>query len=626
MPDAFTDLTRVTRSHIPAANTPTKIDVPNVRRTTLLEAWDANYGDPRTLAASQSSAPTQKHGRPLGSKDSHPRKRKTTAQGPEEPTVNPTITYSFYPTHKEILDYGSVLEETNPLPENREISVYYASLDDVWRRNEMIVDDALAFAVATEIMLSDDIEPRSIDKCRRRADWSNWKQAIQVELDSLAKRKVFGPVVPTPPHVKPVGYKWVFVRKRNEKNEIVRYKARLVAQGFSQRPWIDYDETYSPVMDVITFRYLISLVVSEKLDMQLMDVVTAYLYGDLDTEIYMKVPERLTLTGSNISKPRNTLSIRLRRSLYGLKQSGRMWYNRLSEYLTSQGYVNNELCPCVFIKKSHSEFAIVAVYVDDMNLIGTPEELARTASHLKSKFEMKDLGKTRYCLGLEIEHCSDGILVHQSNYTQKVLRRFNEDKAKSSSTLMVVRTLDAKRDPFRSKKDDEEILEPEVPYLSAIGALLYLAQCTRPDISFAVNLLARYINTPTRRHWTGVKDILRYLKGTTDLGLFYPYESSSDAAPYAHRVDSRLVGYADAGYLFDPHKARSQTGYVFTVGGIAISWRSTKQTLVATSSNHAEIIALHEATRECFWLRAVMGHIRSSCDLHPAVNAPTTIF
>ena len=118
---------------------------------------------------------------------------------------------------------------------------------------------------------------------------------------------------------------------------------------------------------------------------------------------------------------------------------------------------------------------------------------------------MKDLGKTRYCLGLEIELCSDGILVHQSNYTQKVLRCFNEDKAKPSSTPMVVRTLDAKRDPFRPKEDEEEILEPEVPYLSAIGALLYLAQCTRPDISFTMNLLARYNNAPTRRHWNGIK-------------------------------------------------------------------------------------------------------------------------
>ena len=138
-----------------------------------------------------------------------------------------------------------------------------------------------------------------------------------------------------------------------------------------------------------------------------------------------------------------------------------------------------------------------------------------------------------------------------------MLRRFNEDKAKPSSTPMVVRTLDAKRDPFYPKEDEEEILEPEVPYLSAIGPLLYLAQCTRPDISFAVNLLGRYNNVPTRRHWNGVKDIFRYLKGTTDLGLFYPYGSSSDAAPFASRVYSRLVGYADEIYLSDPHKARS---------------------------------------------------------------------
>ena len=162
-----------------------------------------------------------------------------------------------------------------------------------------------------------------------------------------------------------------------------------------------------------------------------------------------------------------------------------MWYNRLSEYLVSKGYVNNEICPCVFIKK------------DLGNLFGTLDELKITASHLKSKFEMKDLGKTRFCLGLELEHCTDGILVHQSNYTHKVLRHFNEDKAKPSSTPMVVRTLDAKRDPFRPKEDDEELLEPEVPYLSVIGALLYLAQCTRPDISFVVNLLARCSCAPT---------------------------------------------------------------------------------------------------------------------------------
>ena len=215
-----------------------------------------------TLAASQSSAQTLKRGRPLGSKDSQPRKKKTALTS--DPSLNPTIAHSSVPTHEVILDYGGTSDETCRPPENHEISVHYTVLYEVWNRNEMIVDDAFVYSVATDIMLSDDIEPRFVDECRRRTDWSNWEQAIQFELDSLAKRKVFGPIVSTPPRMKPVGYKWVFVRKRNEKNEIVWYKTRLVAQGFSQCHGIDYEETYSPVMDVITFCYLISLVVFRK--------------------------------------------------------------------------------------------------------------------------------------------------------------------------------------------------------------------------------------------------------------------------------------------------------------------------------------------------------------------------
>ncbi|XP_070667833.1 secreted RxLR effector protein 161-like [Malus domestica] len=148
----------------------------------------------------------------------------------------------------------------------------------------------------------------------------------------------------------------------------------------------------------------------------------------------------------------------------------------------------------------------------------------------------------------------------------------------------------------------------------------------RPDISFAVNLLARYSNAPTRRHWIGVKDIFRYLKGTTDLGLFYIRESPSVAAPYGPRIDSCLVGYANAGYLSYPHRAHSQMGYVFTVEDITISWRFTKQMLVATLSNHNKILTLHEASREYFWLREVMKHIRSTSGLTSVIDLPTTIF
>ena len=112
----------------------------------------------------------------------------------------------------------------------------------------------------------------------------------------------------------------------------------------------------------------------------------------------------------------------MQRSLYGLKQSGRMWYNRLSEYLLKEGYKNDPICPCIFIKKSGSEFAIIVVYVDDLNIIGNPKELLKAVDYLKKEFEMKDLGKTKFCLGLQIEHLKEGILVHQSNYIEKVLK------------------------------------------------------------------------------------------------------------------------------------------------------------------------------------------------------------
>ena len=163
--------------------------------------------------------------------------------------------------------------------------------------------------------------------------------------------------------------------------------------------------------------------------------------------------------------------------------------------------------------KIENGFAIIAVYVDDLNLIGTPEELIKTANYLKKEFEMKDLGKTRYCLSLQIKYFLNGVLIHQSSYTEKVLKRFYMDKSHPLSSPMVVRSLEVTKDPFRPKEENEELLGPEVPYLSAIGALMYLANYTRPDIVFLVNLLARYNSASIKRHWNGIKHILRYLRG-----------------------------------------------------------------------------------------------------------------
>ena len=242
MPDAFSDTKSITKSYIPAENAPIRIDVP--------------VGQIATEANTR-----QKRGRPVGSKDKNPRKRKE---------VN-------IPMEKDIVKTPAVVQNSDITPEdvqipenceNDEISINYVFTGEKWDRNKTIVNEIFAYNVTLNIIHENkDLEPRLVEECRQRNDWPKWKEAMKAELDSLAKREVFGPVVRTPEDVKPVGYRWVFVRKRNEKNEVVRYKARLVEQSFSQRSDIDYEETYSPVVDAKTLRYLVSLSVYHKLYM-----------------------------------------------------------------------------------------------------------------------------------------------------------------------------------------------------------------------------------------------------------------------------------------------------------------------------------------------------------------------
>jgi hypothetical protein len=171
---------------------------------------------------------------------------------------------------------------------------------------------------------------------------------------------------------------------------VVRYKARVVAQEFTQRPDIDFNETYSPVMNGIIFRYLISLIIQNHLFLQLMDVVVAYLYELLDSDIYMKVPYEIYVPNINVN--RDMYCVKLAKSLYDLKQPGRMWYNQLKEFLLNKGYSNSDDC------QSTTIFCIISVYVDDINIISHTKDIDEACNHLKTEFEMKDLGKTKFCL------------------------------------------------------------------------------------------------------------------------------------------------------------------------------------------------------------------------------------
>ena len=282
--------------------------------------------------------------------------------------------------------------------------------------------------------------------------------------------------------------------------------------------------------------------------------------------------------------------LRIQKALYGLKQVGRMWYQHLKEFLTSHEFLTDHTLPCIFIYRNQKEFVIVAAYVDDLNLIGTKLAITHAKTLLTEKFQMKFLGPTTLCLGLQVKHLKDGSLfLHQTAYTQRILKRFSMDQAQplSAPFMGCNKTND---DPyFLCEEEEQELDKPR--YLAAVGALLYLATYTQPDISFAVSVLSRHSQKSTSRHWAGVKHLFRYLRGTEDLRLHY----TEDQTP-------RLIGYADTGYKSDVRTGKSQTGYVFIKNNAPILWKSVKQTITATSTNHSELLAFHEATRELVWL------------------------
>jgi hypothetical protein len=383
----------------------------------------------------------------------------------------------------------------------------------------------------------------------------------------------------------------------------------LVAKGFSQIHGSDYDETYAPVMDATTYRYLIALATHYNMKTQTMDVVTAYLYGELDHEIWMDAPSgHQEIKQSKLKRP----VVRLHKALYGLKQSGRVWYERLKAFLEKNGFTNNEVAPCTFIKRDEvNGLVILAIYVDDLNIFGDHKAVTETMSLLKSGFEMKDLGRTSFCIGFQIEHLKSGTFVHQTTYLRQTLEKFNMSTCNPINTPMEVR---GDRELYGPPVEGDTMLDDSTPYFSAIGALMWLANRTRPDIAFSVNVLARHTNRPTVRHWSGVKRIFRYLNKTSDYGILYQRGTSWT-----------IEGYADAGFKSDPITAKSQGGYVFMAGNGAISWKSKKQTRIATSTAHAELLALYEGGREASWLWRLRTFVEGSTGLMSGNVPPIVI-
>eukprot|EP00253_Pinus_taeda_P003400 PITA_03400 len=344
-------------------------------------------------------------------------------------------------------------------------------------------------------------------------------------------------LVPLPKGRKLVRCKWVYRTKYGPDGKVVKHKARLVAKGFSQVEGIDYTETFSPVAKMNSIRLVFSLAASLKWEVHQMDVKSAFLHGDLHEEIYMEQPIGFIQTDSS-------LVCRLKKSLYGLKQAPRAWYAKMDSFLLESGFSRCYSDNTVYTKKVGNSLIILVLYVDDLILTGSdPNLINHVKSSLKKKFEMTDLGHLHYFLGLQVLQSKKGISLSQSKYACDILHHFHMEDCKPAPS------------PFQSGvKLSVSCTSPEVDatlYLQLVGKLLYLTH-TRPDLSFAVGLVARFLQNPRESHWKAAKRILRYVRGP-------------------------------------------------------ITWACKKQAAISLSSAEAEYRGAVEASKEALWLRQILS-------------------
>ena len=425
-----------------------------------------------------------------------------------------------------------------------------------------------------------------------------WLEAMEKEMSSVQENDVWE-LLDLPEDCKPVGSKWVFKAKTNADGHIERYKARLVVQGFSQKFGTDYDETFSPVVRLESVRTLIATSVQQGLQLHQVDVTTAFLNGKLEEEVYTKQPEGFVVPG------KEHLVCKLKKSIYGLKQSPRCWNSTLHNHLKRMGFIQTTTDPCVY-RSSREELAYLGVYVDDIIVATrTDKRLAQVKKDLASQFDIKDLGKLHHFHGMKIvqDEASGSIWIGQPAYIEALLKRFGMEHSKANPT-----PVDPGNKLVKASQEDE--LFDQHTYQSAVGSLLYVSVATRPDITFAVSNVAKFSANPTTRHWTAVKRIMRYLRGTTDLGLIFTPQGSNDC-----------VGFSDADWAGDLDDRKSTSGYMFQIGGTAVSWRSKKQTTVALSTAEAEYVALAGATQEAVWMRQLTADLNGE----PATK-PTVVF
>ena len=393
---------------------------------------------------------------------------------------------------------------------------------------------------------------------------SRWKAAMNEEMKSLQKNNTWE-LVDLPLGKKPVGCRWVYTVKYKADGTIERFKARLVAKGYTQTYGIDYMETFAPVAKINTVRVLLSLAVNLDWPLHQFDVKNAFLHGDLTEEVYMDLPPGCHIPGKHQRKV-----CRLKKSLYGLKQSPRAWFGRFTKSMRAFGYNQSNSDHTLFLKKQHGMITALIVYVDDMVVTGNDtEERKSLQNYLSNEFEMKDLGPLKYFLGIEVSRSEKGIFLSQRKYALDLLQETGMSACQPADTPM--------EEGLKLCIDSNQVPTDKGRYQRLVGRLMYLAH-TRPDLAYALSIVSQFMHNPGEQHMSAIMRILRYLKSTPGKGVLF-----------SKGVDHlKVEAYTDADWAGSIDDRRSTSGFFAFVGGNLVTWKSMKQNVVARSSAESE--------------------------------------
>ncbi|KAJ0444187.1 putative RNA-directed DNA polymerase [Helianthus annuus] len=411
----------------------------------------------------------------------------------------------------------------------------------------------------------------------------NWREAMKSEMDALRKNVTWEKCI-IPEGKKPVGCRWVFTIKHNPDGTIERYKARLVAKGYTQTYGIDYSETFSPAAKINTIRVLFSIAANKQWPLHQFDVKNAFLHGELEEEVYMEAPPGFTKD----FKPGE--ACRLKKSLYGLKQSPRAWFGRFTLAMKRYGFEQSNSDHTLFLKRRDKLITCLIIYVDDMIVTGNDEEeMKRLKANLFSEFEMKDLGRLKYFLGIEVLKSNRGIFICQKKYVLDLLAETGMIDCKPSDTPMIMNQ--------KLVMEEGAKLTDRGRYQRIVGKLIYLSH-TRPDIAYAVGVVSQFMHQPQEPHMEAVMRIIRYLKGTAGHGILFKSNG---------HLDTQV--YTDADWAGDKRDRSSTSGYFTLVGGNLVTWKSKKQKVVALSSAEAEFRGIARGLTEILWVKRLLTEI-----------------